>query len=68
MGVILQGEGGRIVMAYEEQRGDNSRRTAKDRRHDEGSGMISAYVDYSGPERRDSIDRRATSDRRAATP
>ena len=55
-------------MAYDELRGGNSRRTAKDRRHDEGSGMISAYVDYSGPERRDSIDRRTTSDRRVATP
>jgi len=34
----------------------------------EGSGMISAYVDYSGPERRNSFVRKGMSDRRAATP
>ncbi len=50
-------------MAHGERRGDNSRRAEKDRRHG-GSGMISAYVDYSGPERRNSIDRRTASDRR----
>jgi hypothetical protein len=54
-------------MAHGERRGDKGRRTEKGRRH-EGSGMISTYVDYSGPERRDGIDRRATSNRRAATP
>ena len=54
-------------MAQEERRGVIGRRMGRNRRY-EGSGMISAYVDYSGPERRNSIDRRATSNRRAATP
>ncbi len=54
-------------MAQEERRGVIGRRMGRNRRY-EGSGMISAYVDYSGPERRNSIDRRATPNRRAATP
>ncbi|MCH8845568.1 MAG: hypothetical protein IIC11_02380 [Proteobacteria bacterium] len=54
-------------MAHGERRSDSGRRAEKDRRH-EGSGMISAYVDYSGPERRNSIVRRVISNRRAATP
>ncbi len=54
-------------MANEERRIDAGRRAEKGRRQ-EGSGMISTYIDYSGPERRNSIDRRATSNRRAATP
>jgi len=54
-------------MDHGERRGTISRRAGKDRRYG-SSGMISAYVDYSGPERRNSIDRRATPNRRAATP
>lgn len=54
-------------MAHGERRSDNGRREEKDRRH-EGSGMISAYVDYSGPERRNSIVRRGMSERRVVTP
>lgn len=54
-------------MAHGERRSDNGRREEKDRRH-EDSGMISAYVDYSGPERRNSIVRRVISNRHAATP
>ena len=54
-------------MAHGERRSDSGRRAEKDRRH-EGSGMISAYVDYSGPERRNSIVRKGMSDRRVATP
>ena len=54
-------------MAQEERRIDAGRRLKRDRRED-GSGMISGYANYSGPERRGSFDRRETSDRRAATP
>lgn len=54
-------------MAHGERRSDSGRRAEKDRRH-EGSGMISAYVGYSGPERRNSIVRRGMSERRVVTP
>ena len=53
-------------MAQEERRIDAGRRLKSDRREN-GSSMISKYANYSGPERRDSIDRRVTFDRRAET-
>ncbi len=50
-------------MTHDERRGDYGRRMTKDRRQN-GSGMITAYANYGGPERRRNVDRRASTDRR----
>lgn len=54
-------------MAHDERRGGYGRRTSKDRRQN-GSGMITSYANYSGPERRRNVDRRTNSDRRMSNP
>lgn len=53
-------------MSHDERRGSYGRREMKDRRQN-SSSMISAYANHSGPERRNSMERRDNSDRRAAT-
>ena len=50
-------------MSHDERRDDNGRRGMEDRRQD-GSSMISAYVDHSDSERRSSTERRNDSERR----